>query len=103
VSPAARRRSRGGGRRPGNDREFWGEPDADREFEPIRPTETPAAMITSLGPAPLPGRETIAEHYYVAIYERAAALAGALAAASDLLADDTEDDEDGDRGDHGES
>ena len=42
-------------------------------------------MITSLGPAPLPCRETIAEHYFVAIYDRAAALAVALAASSDLL------------------
>ena len=42
-------------------------------------------MITSLGPAPLPSRETIAEHYFLAIYDRAAALAVALAASSDLL------------------
>ena len=59
-----------------NDRDFWGtvdhEPD---EVERIRPATEPNAMINSLGPAPLPGRETIAEHYFAAIYERAAALA----------------------------
>jgi hypothetical protein len=64
---------------------------SEREVEDIQPTDTPAAMITSLGPAPLPGRETIAEHYYVAIYERAAALAGALAASSELLAERIDD------------
>jgi hypothetical protein len=48
-------------------------------------------MIRSLGPPPLPSRETVAEHYFVAVYEKATALATALAAASDLL--DTEEDE----------
>jgi hypothetical protein len=73
-------------RPPANDPAFWGEPDADEDdVELIRPTDEPAAMITSLGPAPLPSRETIAEHYFLAIYDRAAALAVALAASSDLL------------------
>ena len=73
-------------RPPANDPAFWGEPDADDDdIELIRPTDEPAAMITSLGPAPLPSRETIAEHYFLAIYDRAAALAVALAASSDLL------------------
>ena len=47
-------------------------------------------MVNSLGPAPLPGRETIAEHYFAAIYERAAGLAAAIAASSDLLQDTDE-------------
>ena len=73
-------------RPPVNDPAFWGEADAaDDDVELIRPTDEPAAMITSLGPAPLPSRETIAEHYFLAIYDRAAALAVALAASSDLL------------------
>jgi hypothetical protein len=46
-------------------------------------------MIRSLGPPPFPGNETIAEHYFAATYDKAAALAVALAAASGLLA--TED------------
>ena len=48
------------------------------------------AMVRSLGPAPLPGRETVAEHYFAAVYERAAAVAAALAAASGLLDTDTD-------------
>jgi hypothetical protein len=88
VSQSRRRRSaaRSNQRRGANDRDFWGtaveEPD---EVERIRPAAEPNAMINSLGPAPLPGRETIAEHYFAAIYERAAALAVAIAASSDLL------------------
>lgn len=58
----------------------------------IVPTRDATAMIRSLGPAPLPGRETVAEHYFAAVYERAAAVATALAAASGLL--DTETDAD---------
>ncbi len=51
----------------------------------IRPAADPTALIRSLGPPPLPGGETAAEHYFAVVYERAAALAVALAAASDLL------------------
>jgi hypothetical protein len=50
-------------------------------------------MIRSLGPPPFPGGETIAEHYFAAVYQKAATLATALAAASGLL-DTTEDDHD---------
>jgi len=49
-------------------------------------------MIRSLGPPPFPGGETIAEHYFAAVYQKAASLATALAAASDLLAVDDGDD-----------
>jgi hypothetical protein len=42
-------------------------------------------VVRSLGPPPLPGHETAAEHYFGAVYERAVALAGALAAAGGLL------------------
>ena len=58
----------------------------------IRPADDPTAMIRSLGPPPLPGRETIAEHYFAAVYDKAATLAVALAAASGLLAPDDPDD-----------
>ena len=89
MSPAPRRKgnARPKPRPPVNDPAFWGAPEADDDgdVELIRPTDEPAAMITSLGPAPLPSRETIAEHYFLAIYDRAAALAVALAASSDLL------------------
>jgi hypothetical protein len=73
------------GRRP-TGREFWGvdNPDEDPPA-PIRPSDDPTAMIRSLGPPPLPSRETVAEHYFTAVYDKAASLAVALAAASGLL------------------
>jgi hypothetical protein len=78
-------------------RPFWTTPPAEDdviEIEPIRPVPEPGAMVRSLGPPPLFGGGGNAEHYFAAIYERAAMLAGALAAASDLLDLDTERDDD---------
>ena len=70
--------------------DFWGDPEkAFDEVEEIVAAADPTSMVRSLGPAPLPGRENVAEHYFAAVYERAAALGGALAAAADLL--DTSD------------
>ena len=67
-------------------RDFWGRDDRDEEPPAlIRPSDDPTAMIRSLGPPPLPSRETVAEHYFVAVYDKAASLAVALAAASSLL------------------
>jgi hypothetical protein len=86
-------KARGGRARKPSARDFWGV-DRDDEEPPdlIRPSEDPTAMIRSLGPPPLPSRETVAEHYFVAVYEKATALATALAAASDLLDTGHEDD-----------
>ncbi len=73
--------------------EFWqGQAPLPEPSGRIRVTEDPAAVIRSLGPAPLSGRETIAEHYFEAVYQRAVAIASALAAAGDLV-DDGQDDE----------
>jgi hypothetical protein len=81
------------GRRPATARDFWGSEKPDVEpASLIRPSDDPTAMIRSWGQPPLPGRETVAEHYFVAVYEKATALAAALAAASGLL--DTSDEED---------
>ncbi|HEX4493687.1 MAG TPA: hypothetical protein VH914_20960 [Acidimicrobiia bacterium] len=81
-----KRNKRGGRARKPSTRDFWGvEHDDEETIELIRPSEDPTAMIRSLGPPPLPSRETVAEHYFVAVYEKATALATALAAASDLL------------------
>lgn len=101
----SRRRSpgnnRGNAERPGRveqTRPFWTSPpaedDAVVETEPIRPVPDPGAMVRSLGPPPLFGGGGNAEHYFAAVYDRAAMLAGALAAASGLLdlSADTEDD-----------
>jgi len=73
-------------------RDFWGH-DTNEEPAPerIRPSEDPAALIQSLGPPPLPGGEAVAEHYFAATYQKAASLAIALAAASDLLDLDEDD------------
>ena len=67
-------------------RDFWG-PDAAEKMElaPLRPSDDPTVMVQSLGPPPFPGGETLAQHYFAAVYQKAAALAIALAAASDLL------------------
>lgn len=66
---------------------FWGHesqlPDAP---EDLRITDDPAAVARSLGPPPLPGHEMIAEHFFAAVYDRAVTVAGAVAAASGLIA-----------------
>jgi hypothetical protein len=79
--PAARPAPR---RRPAPTRDFWG-PDAldDPPETVIRPTDQPTALIKSLGPPPFPGGE-VARHYFDAVYERAAALAIALATSAGL-------------------
>jgi hypothetical protein len=51
----------------------------------------PAALIRSLGPPPLPGQTTYAEHFLAAVVERAAALAGAVAAAAGVSAEPDND------------
>ena len=99
MSARRRRAGRGSAGAPGKDHvsdaDFWGaasatDDDAD-DFEPIRPSDDPTALVRSLGAAPLPGRETVAEHYFAAVYEKAASLAIALASASDLLDDEDDD------------
>jgi len=67
-------------------RDFWdGAAGGDEPVALVRAPEDPSAMIRSLGPPPLPGRETIAEHYFAAAYDKAARRAVALAAASGLM------------------
>ena len=50
----------------------------------ITPGVDPTALVQSLGPLPFPG-SGLAHHYFEAVYERAAGLAVALAAAAGLL------------------
>jgi hypothetical protein len=73
---------------------FWGDaeklPVAQRE---VRMTTDPSAVPRSLGPPPLPGHETAAEHYFAAVYDRAVTTAGALAAAGGMIDPDTLADE----------
>jgi len=85
--------SRRNGQSPKDIRKFWGE-DQPAEEEPVakvRPSDEPDALVRYLGPLPLPGHEHVAQHYLAAVYDKAVALAGALAAAGGLLATDDDD------------
>jgi hypothetical protein len=95
-STSRARAPRGKARSP---RDFWGPEGAeDLGLAPVRAAQHPTALIQSLGPPPLPNG-AIAQHYFEVIYERAAALAIALAASAGLSRvnegdEDDEDDED---------
>jgi hypothetical protein len=54
---------------------------------PIVPAADPTGLIRSLGDPPLQGHATVGGHYLIAVVERAAGLATALAAAAGLLTD----------------
>jgi hypothetical protein len=104
MSPARRRRGGRAGKPSAQQlRDFWGDDDVldDEEPEPARvitPGVDPTALVESLGPLPFPGAG-LAHHYFQAVYERAAGLAVALAAAAGLLEmssltdDDADEDE----------
>ena len=66
--------------------EYWGDkgelPDPTSD---IRITEDSSAVVRSLGRPPLPGQEQASEAYFAAVYGRAVGLAGALAAAGELI------------------
>jgi hypothetical protein len=100
---AARRRRKGGGKR-GQPQQvadasarrrsskkkvqvgFWGDDSKLPEVKSdVRISAEPAVVPHSLGPPPLPGHETIAMHYFTAIYDKAVTLSGALAAAAGLI------------------
>jgi hypothetical protein len=95
VSTPARRRSSAKRRRAPattSDRtNLWEPRPAPAEPAPIVPVAEPAAFIGSLGPVPLPGDAAIADAYIATVVERAAALAMALAASADLLAQPVDD------------
>ena len=73
-------------------REFWHGPTAlpDRPSK-AQVAEDAAAVIHSLGAAPLNGQEDTAEHYFDAIYHRSVTLAAALATAAELAGDDEDE------------
>ena len=54
-------------------------------------TTDPTSTVRSLGKPPLGGRETAAEHYFDAVYQRSVAMAAALAAAGGLLREPDDD------------
>lgn len=66
--------------------EFWGDAEAVPSPEGnIRIAKDTSAVVRSLGRPPMGGQDTLAEHYFVAVYDRAVTLASALAAAGDLI------------------
>jgi hypothetical protein len=86
-APARRRR------RPATGRDFWGTDAVEEEpIDAIRPIDDPAAIVMSLGRPPLRGHEIAAERYFQAVYDKAVALAVALAAANGLLESSGDDD-----------
>lgn len=72
-----------------NPEEFWGRPEElPRADVKARITSDPSAVVRSLGRAPLSGHHNAADHYFAAVYERSVSLAGALAAAGDMIETD---------------
>jgi len=66
---------------------FWGDPiDVGEPAPPIHLVEDPTALLRSLGSPRLAGNRH-AEHYLAAVYDKAAGLASAIAAAGGLLED----------------
>ncbi|MEI2637848.1 MAG: hypothetical protein V9F03_02435 [Microthrixaceae bacterium] len=65
--------------------EFWRAAPEPPDPEEIDPSDHPTALINSMGSPPLPGQASVAEHYFAAVVERAAAVATAVAASADLL------------------
>ncbi len=93
MSPARRRKNPKNNaptKRRGGGVEFWGRQPTDDELavDDIVPAVEPSAMVRSLGAVPLPSREHVAGHYFTSVYDKAAGLAIALAAAADLLPED---------------
>lgn len=90
---SSRRRGARRKRKQVNSRDFWGASGSEvTATEPIVIADEPHAMVRSLGPPPLVGREQLAGHYYEAVYDKAASLATALAAAAGMLRADATDD-----------
>lgn len=65
--------------------EFWRAAPEPPDPEEIEPSDHPTALIHSMGPPPLPGQNSVGEHYFAAVVERAAAVATAVAASAELL------------------
>ena len=80
------------------EQKFWGSANpaqggsGQAETASIRPTPDPAALVRSLGPAPLALDPAVVERHLTAVYEEAVRAATALAAANGLLDDDEDAD-----------
>ncbi len=89
--PPQRKRGGGGGKSKPVD--LWRPVPPLPDPEPITPAVDPTALLRSIGAPPLRARSDMAEAYLLAVSERAAGLATALAAAADLLAEPAEEPE----------
>ena len=81
------RRRKGSRRKKVDPQVFWGDPAklAEHNAGKALITTNPSAVVQSLGRPPLSGQQNAAEHYFVAVYDRAVNLAAALAAAGNLI------------------
>ncbi len=81
------RRRKGPRKKKVDPRVFWGDAEQLAELGEKKATITtnPSAVVQSLGRPPLSGQQNAAEHYFIAVYERAVNLAAALAAAGNLI------------------
>jgi hypothetical protein len=81
-------------RRPQNKRptpiDIWRIPGPLPDLERIAPPDDPGALLRSLGDPPM-NNGHVAGHYFNAVVERAAAVAGAIALSADLLAEGDRD------------
>ena len=88
----SQQRRRGGGGAKAKPVDIWRPVPPLPAPEPIAPATDPTALLRSIGAPPLRARSDMAEAYLLAVSERAAGLATALAAAAGLLAQPTESD-----------
>ena len=81
------RRRKGSRKKKVDPKVFWGDAEqlAQVPDEKATITTNPSAVVQSLGRPPLSGQQNAAEHYFVAVYDRAVNLAAALAAAGNLI------------------
>lgn len=78
-------RSRGGRSKKIDLAKYWGDSSVlPKHDDPIVPAVDPGAAVNSLGRPPIPGHENASVHYFNLVYDRAANLAVALAAAGGL-------------------
>ena len=82
------RKTHGGPRSPGD---VWRTPDPLPDVEPIAPPNDVPALLRSLGDVPALGGNAKLGDYFVAVVERAAVIAVALATSADLLRDGPSD------------
>lgn len=98
MSPPRAKQSgsrRSGSPRPPKPGDLWRPVPQLPEPDEIEPATDPTALLRSLGDPPLPRNSIVAGRYFTTVVERAAAMATALAASVDLLADtDTDSDSD---------